>query len=233
MRWYWIAVPAVIVLGALVLPRGGETGLLTVTGRGEAAAAPDMATITLGTVTLAETAEEAMARNGGATRATLETLAAAGVEAADVRTSGPTLRPIRSRKPPDASGNSAPRIDGYEARNTITARVFDLASLGEVLDAAVSAGANEFRSLSFGLTDPAPLASEARRMAVAEAREAAELLADAAGVDLGAMVSLDLADDRGPPAAAAREGAFASAGVPVAEGEITVGAGVTIVWETH
>ncbi len=233
MRWIAIIVLTNLLgLSLILLFEGGEARL-TVSGRGEVAAAPDTATVVLGTVTRAGTAREALALNGAATRAALETMAAAGVDAADIRTSGLTLRPLASRKPPGGSDDATPRIDGYEVRNTVTALVRDLPSLGVVLEAAVSAGANEFRSLSFGLSDPAPLVSEARRRAVADARAAAETLADAAGVTLGPLISFDLTDGRGAPVPVAREASFASSRVPISEGEVTVAAGVTMVWETR
>jgi hypothetical protein len=64
-------------------------------------------------------------------------------------------------------------------------RVLELAGLGPLIDAAVEAGATQVHGVAFSLVDPGPATDEARRLAVAEARRHAEVLAEAAGVRVG------------------------------------------------
>jgi uncharacterized protein YggE len=85
--------------------------------------------------------------------------------------------------------------------------------------------------VDFTIKDSAPLLTEARGQAVAEARAKAETYAKAAGVSLGPILSISENENPGPrplfaPMAMARA-------VPVAAGEESVTAQVSIVWEIH
>lgn len=62
--------------------------------------------------------------------------------------------------------------------------------LGEILDALFQSGANQMSGLRFDVSDPGPLRDEARRLAVEDARRKAEILAEAAGVRLGAPLTI-------------------------------------------
>ena len=84
-----------------------------------------------------------------------------------------------------------PKINGYQVTNTVTVRVRELDTLGAVLDKAVTVGANTINGVSFSVADPSELYDEARKAAFADARDKAELYADAAGVELG-DIALDL-----------------------------------------
>lgn len=126
--------------------------------------------------------------------------------------------------------SGSPTISGYVAANLLTVTIRDLAGLGQVLDAAVQDGANTLNGLSFGFTDPRPLMDEARKEAVADARARAELLATAAGVTLGRVVSISEGTPmQGPIPMYKAE--LAAAPVPIAGGEVDVEATVTIFYE--
>ncbi|MGR3571532.1 SIMPL domain-containing protein [Brevirhabdus sp.] len=205
---------------------------MTVTGEGSVDLPPDMATITLGATTQKATAAEALADNSKMVAATLDVLKAEGIAARDMQTSGLRLYPVFDNRPkPDGQGD-APRIEGYRASNTITVRVRDLPRLGVVLDQVVQAGVNEFRGLEFGLSAPQESTDAARRNAIADARRKADLYAQAAGLKIIGILSLDEQTRSQPPgmmrmnAMAARESQ-----VPVAEGEVTLNVDVTITYE--
>jgi uncharacterized protein YggE len=82
----------------------------------------------------------------------------------------------------------------------------------------------------FGLADPAPAMNEARRRAVADAMARAELLATAAGVPLGPVVSISEGGSGGWPAPAYRMEAVSDSPVPVAAGQVSTQASVTMVF---
>lgn len=221
----------VVLLSALAAAPAAaqEAGRITVTGEGRVAAAPDMATVMLGVTAEAANAKEAMDRVSVSVDALLASLAAAGIEGRDIQTTGLSLNPIWDGS---ASSSGTPRIEGFVASNGVTVRVRALDGLGEVLDGALEAGGNTFNGLSFGLQDPQPRLDEARAAAVADARRKADLLAGAAGVSLGRVVSIAEGGGMAPPQPMFRmEAAMASDAVPVAEGEVDVTAQVTIVWE--
>ncbi len=204
-----------------------ETNAATiiVTGTATVEAAPDIATLSIGVATQAETAAAAMAANSAAVIAVMARLTASGVEARDMQTSNLSLFPVWS----DRSA-SIPALTSYSAQNQLTVRVRDLDTLGAVLDAAVADGANTLNGLTFGLANPEPTLDEARKAAVVAARVRAELLATAAGLKLGRIVAITEGGASTDPVPMFREAA-SDAGVPVAGGELGLSASVTVRYE--
>lgn len=230
-----LAVPAAIIaLAAASLatafPARAETAppTITVTGEGSAERAPDLATVQIGVTTVGETAAEALAANSAAMAAVTDRLKAAGVADRDLQTTGLSVNPNWTGYDSSSSAEG-PRISGYTASNILTVRVRALDTLGAVLDASVSDGANTLNGLTFGLADPKPAMDDARKAAVADALAKAELLATAAGVTLGPIVSITEGGAQLDPQPMFREAA--SAAPPVAGGEVGYGATVTVVWQ--
>ena len=199
---------------------------LTVTGQGEAHAAPDMATITVGAVSEAATAAEALEQNSAQVSAAIDALKAAGVEARDIQTNGFSVQP---RYVNDREANSAPRIDGYRVSNSVMVRVRQLDTVGSLLDTLVKAGANDIGGISFGISDADALQDEAR---VADARHKAELYAEAAGVKLGDIRAIDESGGGFPgPQPVMRMKAMEAAPAPIEAGEQTISASVRVIYE--
>ncbi len=96
-----------------------------------------------------------------------------------LRTSGVQLFPIYAA-PRDGAGQ--PQISGYRGSYTVLVTLDDLSLIGRVIDGAVEAGANTVLGISFGLKDPSKARREALAKAVREAREKAEAIAQAAGL---------------------------------------------------
>ncbi len=199
---------------------------ISVTGTGEASVAPDMATISLGVTTRADNASDAMAQNSTQQTAVLDALKNAGIEARDIQTSGLSLNPVMDY----SREGEAPQVTGYRAENMLTLRVRDIDALGGVLDAIVGAGANEIRGISFEREDNRAVQDEARQNAVADARHRAEVIAEAAGLDLGPVLTIRHGMTGGPRPEPMRMRAMASAPgggeVPVAAGELSLNAQV-------
>lgn len=220
---------AAVALVASVLPVLAETkGQITVTGEGRVFAVPDMAVITMGASAEAETAKGAMDQTSDITAAILDRLTDAQVDLRDIQTSDLSLSPLWSNR---ASSDSRPQIDGYQASNRVTVRVRDLDALGDILDAVLSDGANQLGGLQFTVSDPAPLLNDARVRAVADARARAALLADAAGVDLGALISLSEGGAHAPQPMMMSMARASDEGIPTAQGETELRADVTLVYE--
>ncbi len=216
----------IFFLSPCVAPAWAE-GRLTVIGEGSIETQPDMATISLGVTTEAETAAEALSANNEMTASVLETVSAAQVEPRDIQTSGLSLSPNWSQ---DRDGEAS-RIVGFVASNQITVRVRDLEALGGILDDVVSGGANTFNGLTFGLQEPGPARDEARKEAVADAQRKAQLYAEAAGVTLGPIVELSEVTGDQPQPMYRSNGAMMESAVPIAQGEISIEASVTVVFE--
>ncbi len=199
---------------------------LTVTGTGQATAQPDMATITLGVSTRAATAADAMAQNAEQQSKVIETLKAEGVEARDIQTSGLNLSPVMDF----SDQGQPPKLVGYGAQNSVTVRVRDLAGLGAVLDKLVASGANEISGIAFSRDDMTEAEDQARTEAVADARRRAEVMAQAAGMELGRLISLSEAQMGGGPRPMMAMRAEVASATPIEAGELGVSANVTAVF---
>ncbi len=198
-------------------------GRITLSATGQVRAAPDMATVSAGVVTQAATAPEALRANNRQMNGVFDALSRAGVEAEDIQTSNLNINPVWS----NYSGNEERRITGYQATNTVTARVSDLDNLGQTIDALVGSGANQIQGVDFMLEDRDAAMHQARLDAVSELRSLADLYAGALGVELGSIIEFSEAAGYSPQPMmmAARNMAFDES-TPVASGQ--VGVSVTV-----
>lgn len=201
---------------------------IIVTGAGEATKAPDMAMLTLGVEADGATASEALRKNSAQMEATIKTLRDAGVDKDDIQTSNLS---VGARYDYSREGQG-PRLIGYHATNSVNVKLRNLKKAGEVIDKAVASGSNRLDSISFGFADPKPLLNDARKDAVADARERAALYAQAAGVNLGDVLQISdsFTHIPGPVPVAVRADFAEAKAVPIAAGEQTIGASVTIVY---
>ena len=208
---------------------GTPVRTITVNGEGAASAAPDMAVISIGVRSDGASAAEALRKNSTAMSATIKQLKALGVADKDVQTSGLSIQPRYNYK----TDQSPPPIVGYTASNAVTVRLRDLDKAGAVIDQVVQSGANTLGGISFTFADPKPLKDAARRDAVADAREKAELLADAAGVSLGRLMTIQdgYVSAPTPMLEMTRMKSADVAAVPLEAGESAISANVTLVYE--
>ena len=126
---------------------------------------------------------------------------------------------------------ATPTISGYTASNMLTVQVRALDSLGSVLDSSITDGANTLNGVTFGVAEPRPALDEARKNAVADAIARATLLVQAAGAELGPIVSITEQSGFAQPAPMFRMEASDAGGVPTAGGEVGLTASVTMVFE--
>lgn len=162
---------------------------------GEVKAGPDRATILFSVETRAATAAEASTDNASRQRAVLAALRAAGLAEADVGTISYTITP--NMEYDQTRGSS--RVVGYIARNTVRAEVREIARVGRVIDAAITAGANEVSSLQFATSRAEALRLDALRSAMTQACREASALAAAAGGTLGPLVQASTSEANYPP----------------------------------
>ena len=203
--------------------------VLTVSGQGEVHGTPNQAMLSAGVVTTARTAASALADNSKAMNAVFATLKRAGIADKDMQTSNFSVQPQYAT---DKNGNTLRDITGYQVSNTVNVRVDDLSKVGPTLDALVSSGANSIGDIAFTIKDSKPLMAQARAAAVADAAARAQTLARAAGVTLGPILSINESGGYSQPRPMYRmaEMAVASAPPPIAAGEESVTAGVSITW---
>jgi uncharacterized protein len=203
---------------------------LTITGTADVRAAPDAALVATGVVTESETAAAALKANSAALAKVLEAIGSLGVDAKDLQTRGLSLE-ARYYRPDKPSAADRPRIIGYTAANELTVRVRDLAKLGDLLDKVTAAGANRIDGIEFIISNQEGLLEGARRKAVADAKDKADLYAKAAGFTLGKVMTFTEESLPSPPRPMARAMvATAAAPVPIEAGEMTLSARVRVVW---
>ncbi len=198
---------------------------ISVSGAGRIEVAPDMADISLGVRHQARTAQEALRDTSAAVAAIIQRVQSFGVDEADIQTTGLSLNPIYERR---SNSEQQPRLAGFAASNMITVRVRDLDRLGGLIDRVVDAGATNFQGLRFGLSDRAEALEDARRAAVADAMARAQVYADAAGVTLEEVLSIVESGAQIQPRAMMRVESMALDSVPIAAGELTISANVSL-----
>ena len=203
----------------------GPIPRLSVTGQGESRIAPDLAVVQLGVSSQADSAAAAMQQNASQQTAVIAALTDSGIASQDIQTSGLNLNPQL-----DYQEGRAPRVTGYQASNMVSVRVTALERLGEVLDAIVAAGANEINGIHFQREDGQAAEDDARRDAVADARHKAAIRAEAAGLELGPVLTLrDTAQGGGgPQPMMMRAQADSVARTPVEPGQLSVTAQVQV-----
>ena len=203
---------------------------LMVSGEGEARAVPNQARLSAGVLTIAKTAGAALAANSKAMNAVFATLKKIGVPDKSMQTSDFSVSP---QYPVDRNGSdNTRRIIGYQVSNTVNVALDDLGKLGPALDALVSSGANNINDIGFAIRDPKPLLAQARAAAVADAVVRAQAYAKAAGVTLGNIITIQ-EGEYSPPRPMTRMAVMSdsAAPTPIAAGEESVSANVTITWE--
>jgi uncharacterized protein YggE len=216
--------------GGAALAADAASRVITVSGEGEVRAAPDEAMLSAGVVTTARTAATALADNSHAMNQVFATLRGAGVPEKSIQTSGFNVSPQYAT---DKDGSQTARITGYQVSNTVNVTVDDLSKVGPTLDALVASGANSIGGISFDIKDPKAALAEARKRAVGDAVARAQTLAQAAGVTLGPITSINEGGGYEPRPLyrmAAPMNALA-APPPIAASEQSVTANVSITWE--
>ena len=210
-----------------------ETGdrTIQVTGSGSVAGEPDLAALDLGVSVEAETVAEAREAAAGAMTAVLNSLRGNDVAEEDMQTGHLGIHPQYDY------GEGQRTLRGYVVNNTVRVKVRRLESLGEVIDDAAEAGGNSIviNSIRFLIEDTTPLQTQARRLAVKDAEEKAQTLAETSGSSLGEPLSITESTYlHGPPSPFQAEEAFADAArtsTPVLPGELTVTVAVTVVYQ--
>jgi len=207
--------------------------LIQVSATGTSAQVPDVATVSAGTVSEGKTAREAMIGNATKMTAVFDALTEAGIELKNITTSQLSLQP-RYNYGDRQNGRRTQRIDGYEARNTVTVKSDNIEKVGVMLDALVKAGVNNINNVQFSVKDPKAAKAQAREQAISDAREKAQAMAKAAGVKLGKLTSLNESGGNFSPRPYqqfSRTASLESASTPVSAGEQTLTVTVNMSYE--
>lgn len=200
-----------------------EERTIRVQGHGEVQVAADRARVMLGVHTVDPSVQTAVESNSGVVRSVL-----AALKEADVPDDAIQLSQFNVFYQPDTSK--------YQVNNQISLEIQDVSSIGRILATAIRAGANVTGGVTFEVADSTEARAEALRRAVDDARSRAETLAASLGVAVGAVLSInDLASNPNVhmPAFSRRfpRSIAGPAEVPVAGGELTIAAGVEVIYQ--
>lgn len=222
------AAAAVTLFATPGLAQTVPPAMISVTGEATVSVAPDQAHIEGGVTSEAKTAREASDANNSAMGKVLLALKGAGIDEKDYQTSRLSLQP---QSAPNRAGG-APAIVSYRASNRVTVRLRDVTKVAGVIDVLVGAGANEIGGINFVVTQASKLLDEAREQAISDALRKAEIYARAAGVTLGAPLSIS-EDGSSGPRPLPRGGVMydmAKSSAPVAQGEETLSVTANVSW---
>ena len=230
---------AVLVLGVLVLTAcGSETKVVTegssnregvaVQGQGVAYGAPDVADIEIGVQAQARTVADARDQAAASMDAVVKSVKGNGVAAEDIRTIQFSVDPRYNTLPGGTS-----QLTGYQVSNVVTVRIRKLDTAGKIIDDATAAGGNNtvIRRIAFSILDPSKLQADARALAMKDAKDRADKLAQLGGVKLGkpTVISESLGGGGPVPLAAPATGvARADIATTIESGQLKVTVNVSV-----
>ena len=187
------AATALLLAAALVMVRPGMAAddktaerFVSVSASGQVSAVPDLATISAGVLTEGDTARDALSRNNVAMARLIDGLKAAGIATKDIQTTNLNVSPRYTQ----AKEGRPATVSGYSVSNQVRITVRDIKKLGDLLDQAITLGANQMNRIAYEVSNAETLKDEARKLAMENARRRAQLYATAAGAQLGPVLRI-------------------------------------------
>jgi uncharacterized protein YggE len=205
---------------------------ITVVGQGKASGTPDVAHINVGVETTGASAQEAVNANKQTMSALLEKLKGMGIAEKDIQTSNFSIYTEQPPTPMATEGQTAGQAAPiYHVSNQVNVTVRDSGKVGDVLDGAVSAGANSVYGVSFEVEDTSKLEASAREKAIADANARAASLAQLAGVSVGQVLTIsEVVGGPGPLVLERAVALGAGGGTPIQPGEFEVNVSVQVTY---
>ena len=228
--WRWGALAlGMALLGTTSVPAAEPPATpertITVSAQGSVTAEPDIAYLSAGVVSEAETAKDALAKNAATMAKLIDGLKALGVAGGDMQTAALNVEPRYVL----AKDNRTQTLNGYRVTNQLHLVLRDIRRMGEIVDQAINLGANQLGRVTFEVSNAEALKDDARKIALANARKRAELYAAAAGVQLGPVIRIfeEPMEARTTPIGVQRA---LSGAVPIEPGTRALGTEVQVTW---
>jgi hypothetical protein len=201
-------------------------GTMTLTAEGKVQAEPDVATINLGVVTEAKTAQDAAAQNSDLTNQVRDRIKALGLPDTELQTTGFSISPVVDAQ---ESSPTFGKIVSYRAEDTLRVKG-PVANVSKILDEGIAAGANVAGQLLFEVREETTYRHQATRAAVKSGYADAEVLAHAMGVTLRGTTSVDL-EFGGDPIIVRGLMTAAKIATPIEPGTVTISATVRMTFK--
>lgn len=221
-----------LTLQAFAAQDPDEMRKLVVTGSASVALKADMATIELGAQTRGRSVEDAQKENANTTEAILKALTELGIPKEDIRTSSYY---VTFEQDYSVTGAIERLANGsFLVSNMLQITLKDVSLVSKVIDTAAKAGANSINGLNFQSSQSTEAYHKALQRAVEDAKIKAEVLAAAAGQQLGVIIKLEANESYGTPYGISNTFNFdakSAMETPILSGDINVSATVVITFE--
>jgi uncharacterized protein len=202
-------------------------GTITVAGTGRVAVEPEIARVSIGVDVVDDNIRDALTAHEEQMEAVLDALEEQGIAERDIQTSGFSIFPETF----GPEGPLPPDQIRYRVVNTVQVVVRDIDAIGEVLDAAIDAGANQIYGINFDVDDTNGWQSEARSLAIDDARNRAQELAGLVEVELGNVIAVsEIVGFAIPFDGRGGMGVFQDAAVPIQPGQLQFSMQVQVVY---
>ena len=225
-----IALLAIVLSSCASAPlNNSNIRTMSVSGRGEVYLIPDIAYINIGTRSQAVDVASALSDNNKQAQAISSVLSEMGIDPLDIQTTAFNVYPFQNY-----GMDGQPTELVYIVENTVNVKVRELNRLGEILDAVVRSGANQINGISFDVEDRKQAEADARRLAIQDATEKAQELAELAGTELGDLQNISVYSNGDPqPVYNAKGGGYiaADSAAPVSSGQMIITADANLVYE--
>lgn len=231
------AVVLIAACGSSLVMASEQEALASLSVRGEAVVKvpADQVKFSVAIETIAKTAEKALKENSQLMAKVRAGLEREGLSKTEVKTNNFSVIPQWLPRPRQSNSNWKPKIVSYMVRNQLRIESSQLEKVGVWMQRATEAGANSIGQVQFGLQDADTHRSEAIALAVKKARVYAEAAANAAGVRIQGVASIQVDGASVQPVYAARKERMvmalsdaASAPPEITPGNIEVRSNVTL-----
>lgn len=209
-----VLVLGAIALGILAILRDkilqNDQNQFVVTAEGKITAPPDIATVDFSVEsTISKNIGDIVKDGNTKMNAILAALTKLKVDKADIQTNQYQLNPIYNYPVITTGGPIVPMIgsasggssastisstqtvlQGYQLTEGITVKIRDLNTVGDVIQAAIAAGANQAGGVSFTIDDQDTLRAQARALAITKATDKAKTIAKQSGLKLGELINV-------------------------------------------
>jgi uncharacterized protein YggE len=222
------------MIGCVSAADSSNNHVIQVSGSGSVTGTPDRVQISFAVETDNPDVKIAQANNALAMNTVVDALAAAGVPRDQMKTTDYTITPVYQ----DNNGILSGTVKTYQVTNTLQVTLKDTNVTGQIIDTAVTAGANKVNSIQFMLSDEQAqvLRSQALSKAVTSARADANAVAAALNVTITGTQEADISQGYTPvvysnyDTLALSSAKAAAAPTPIQSGDITVSAQVSVTY---
>ncbi len=188
-----------------------SSSTITVVGHSEQKVQPDIALIDAGVMSSGHDAASAQDANKSTINRLVQALTKSGVSSHDIQTMWYSIQP--NYGPPDKTGQ--PQMNGFQAITSFQVVVQNLSNVGNLVDILVKSGANQISNVQYQISNPQTVEEKAYNAALVDAKTQATNIAEALGVNITGVQSVDTTNQNypGPIFQQAKGGASQGAGL--------------------